>query len=176
VLDRVFSFDARRPYFQLYDAMEPLTALSLAGTIVQFVDFGTKLFSESREIYQSSSGRLKVEDDLELVATDLTAVIRKIRRSIPSHLPEISGDIDQETQNHEKRFETICDDAAKIAEKILASIPVDQMKQKGTRNRKWKTFRQVMVRIWSRTEIDDLKKRLITLREAMDTRVLLAIL
>ncbi|KAL9606948.1 MAG: hypothetical protein Q9167_008086, partial [Letrouitia subvulpina] len=36
--------------------LDPLTALSLASAIVQFVDFGIKIISETQEIYQSASG------------------------------------------------------------------------------------------------------------------------
>jgi hypothetical protein len=36
--------------------MDPLSALSLAGTVVQFVDFGTKLLLNSKEIYSSTHG------------------------------------------------------------------------------------------------------------------------
>lgn len=50
--------------------MDPLTALSLAGNIIQFVDFGGRLLGGAGEIYHSAEGSLKVHDELELVATD----------------------------------------------------------------------------------------------------------
>lgn len=36
--------------------MDPLSALSIAGNVIQFLDFTTKLFKEAREIYHSASG------------------------------------------------------------------------------------------------------------------------
>ena len=51
--------------------MDPLAALSLAGNIIQFVDFGGRLLGGAGEIYRSADGSLKVHDELELVATDL---------------------------------------------------------------------------------------------------------
>lgn len=39
--------------------LDPLTALSLASSIVQFVDFGSKLLSRSIEISKSASGELE---------------------------------------------------------------------------------------------------------------------
>jgi hypothetical protein len=45
--------------------MDPLTALSLAGSIIQFVDFGCKLVSQTRAKYvalSSVGGELDVLD------------------------------------------------------------------------------------------------------------------
>lgn len=36
--------------------VEPLSALSLAGTIVQFVEFALKVVSESKQGYRSVTG------------------------------------------------------------------------------------------------------------------------
>jgi hypothetical protein len=47
--------------------LEPLSVLSVAASIVQFIDFGTKLISKSRELATSSTGAL-VEHG-EMIAT-----------------------------------------------------------------------------------------------------------
>lgn len=62
--------------------MDPLTALSVAGTIVQFADFGCKLLSGYRELYKSTSGTLAANEEIELVTVDLQAVVLKLRRSV----------------------------------------------------------------------------------------------
>lgn len=49
--------------------LDPFTALSLAGNIVQFVDFSSKLVNEASEIYRS--GSTKANDELETVTNDL---------------------------------------------------------------------------------------------------------
>lgn len=51
--------------------MDPLTALGLASNIVQFVDFASKLISQSHEIYQSADGALEDNVALEHVAKNL---------------------------------------------------------------------------------------------------------
>ena len=61
--------------------MDSLTALSLAGNVVQFVDFGNKLLSQSRELYRSTQGSLAADDELHLVTADLSALILKLRNS-----------------------------------------------------------------------------------------------
>jgi len=61
--------------------MDPLTALSLAGNVVQFVDFGCQLLSHSRELYRSPRGSLAADDEIHLVTVDLRALILKLRNT-----------------------------------------------------------------------------------------------
>lgn len=61
--------------------MDPLTVLSLAGTIVQFVDFGRTLITDARDLYSSSAGTLTANEELELVTADLQALALKLRNS-----------------------------------------------------------------------------------------------
>ena len=51
--------------------MDPLTAIGLASSIVQFVDYGTKLIGGAREIYHSTTGTTAQNETLELVATEM---------------------------------------------------------------------------------------------------------
>jgi hypothetical protein len=47
--------------------LDALTAVGLVGNVVQFVDFSCKLFSQTRRIYNSSSGvSIDTEDTLTL--------------------------------------------------------------------------------------------------------------
>jgi hypothetical protein len=67
-------------------AMNPLSALSLAGTIIQFVDFGRKLLGGAVDIYRSASRSLAVNDEIELEATDLKELVVKLRVLGPTKL------------------------------------------------------------------------------------------
>jgi hypothetical protein len=68
--------------------MNRSTALSLAGNIIQFVDFGTKLFTDVGELYRSLAGSLTINDEKELVTTDLQVLIKKLRDSV---IPETTS-------------------------------------------------------------------------------------
>jgi hypothetical protein len=61
-------------------ALGPLTALSLAGTIAQFVEFRSKLVSRSQELYSSANGSLSVNEELNLVTETLLKLLAKLRR------------------------------------------------------------------------------------------------
>ncbi|KAF8848816.1 hypothetical protein BDZ45DRAFT_810488 [Acephala macrosclerotiorum] len=153
--------------------MDPLTALSVAGTIVQFADFGTKLFSESYEIYRSTNGTLTTNKDLELITTDLRAVIEKLRKLFHWELVSLSPAVDYDAQNRHEIVERLCDDATTLADEILDKI--EGLKVKGKRHRIWKSFRQAVKSGSSKEEIATLTRRLGGLKEALVTRVIYAI-
>jgi len=58
--------------------MDPLTAFSVAGTVIQFVDFSSKLLLGAHGLYKSTSGVLTANQELELVTNDLRGAIRKL--------------------------------------------------------------------------------------------------
>lgn len=51
--------------------MDPLTAIGLASNIVSFIDFGAKVLSTAREIYNSTSGDTSSNRNYESVAHQL---------------------------------------------------------------------------------------------------------
>ena len=51
--------------------LDAISALGLAGNIVQFVQFGCALVAESQDIYCSATGTSTKSIELELIATDL---------------------------------------------------------------------------------------------------------
>ena len=51
--------------------LDPFSAISLASSIVQFVDFGKRLVSEGRELYESADGALAKHVELEAIIKDI---------------------------------------------------------------------------------------------------------
>jgi hypothetical protein len=130
--------------------LDPLSALSVAGTIVQFVEFGSKLLSQGRELYKlRSKGQLMVDAELGLVTNDLCAIIKRFRGSLA--LGTSDG---RESDDPGAEFDKICDTAASIAEKLLAKL--EKMKVNRPKDSNWKTLCQILKIMWSRDEIDDL--------------------
>jgi hypothetical protein len=54
--------------------MDPLTAVSLAGTILQFIDFSSKLVAGTYEIDRSVSGATAENEDITTVISDLKEI------------------------------------------------------------------------------------------------------
>ncbi|PMD21752.1 hypothetical protein NA56DRAFT_748726 [Hyaloscypha hepaticicola] len=134
--------------------MDPLTVISLVGNIVQFVDFGSKLLSNAIELYWSPIGNLAGHHQLELVTTDLHALISKLRQSFHPENDRSS----EESEAQRKCFEAICDEAAKVAEELATRL--DKLKVKDGRLRKWHSLQHAVEAAWSRNELVDLKKQL----------------
>lgn len=155
--------------------MDPLSALSLAGNIIQFVDFGTRLFAEGQELYKSEAGRLKADEELELVINDLSALVRKIQKAVPPNAPDMSQAISDEDKEQLTTFENICHETVKVAKEILTKL--GKLKVEGTKGkRKWQVFHQIILRTWTKDEVDGLLKRLSTLETALEMRIIFSIL
>lgn len=145
--------------------LDPLSALSVAGTIVQFVEFGSELLSEGRELYKTGgSGQLLVDTELELVANDLSAVITKLRGSMRSGTTGTTASVPLDAE-----FEKICGTASSLAQELREKLK--KMKVNRREDSKWKSLRQIIKVVWSRDEIDRFATRLSSLREAINTRI-----
>ncbi|PVH79135.1 hypothetical protein DL98DRAFT_655557 [Cadophora sp. DSE1049] len=150
--------------------MEPLTALSLAGNVLQFVDFGCKLLSRTGEVYQSSIGSLEINDEIELVTADLRALIRKLRQSF---LPWDNGKMPtQEDLDTLLSFRRICDNVAKVAEELVGRL---NKLDPNTEHRRLRSLQHAIKGLWNESEIASLIRRLSTLREALESHVLFSI-
>ena len=61
---------------RLVSMLDPLTAVGLAGTVVQFVDFSTKLVSHSVELYEKG-GRQELAADVCVIGL-VGAVVHEV--------------------------------------------------------------------------------------------------
>jgi hypothetical protein len=153
--------------------MDPLTALSVAGTIVQFVDFGTKLLSQATELYKSPVGTLRSNNELELVTTDLRGLITKLRQSFKNSTENDAERSPSEDVQQRTSFETLCNEAATLAEELI--VRLNKLKVKDGKQRIWRSLKEAVETAWSKNEVADMKRRLLSFREALETRVLFSI-
>ena len=149
--------------------MDPLRALSIAGNIVQFVEFGSKLLSQTQELYLSSRGLLAADHELHLVTSDLRALILKLRNDAS---PPEPGGLQHDAEEISSDFGEVCDEAIALAGDILTRL--DGMKVTG-KHRAWKSLKQAIMASWSQRETENLTQRLSKLKEALETRVLLSL-
>jgi hypothetical protein len=66
--------------------MEPFSALSAAAAVVQFVDFGSRILSDSCEVYSSATGQASRYVELSAISSDLAALASEIE-SISAKIP-----------------------------------------------------------------------------------------
>ncbi|KAE9364418.1 hypothetical protein N431DRAFT_421379 [Stipitochalara longipes BDJ] len=150
--------------------MDALTALSLAGNIIQFVDFGTKLLSRAGELYKSSQGSLRVNDEIELVTADLKSLITKIQVSLLKK--DESEDLGDQDQAQSGSFRKVCDEAVKVADELVGRLK--KLKING-KHRRLTSLQQAVKTLWNEKEVASLMRRLLTLKETLESHVLLSI-
>ena len=127
-------------------AAESLAALSLASSIVQFIDFGCRLFSKSRELY--IEGFVTESVQLETISETVGRFAKDLIVT-PSRKDLLSKD--------EADLLTLAEVCEEIAEdfKLLLS----QLRVKGC-GHKWQSLRVSLKRLWKSDDIERMAQRL----------------
>ena len=105
--------------------LEPLTAISLAGNVVQFVQFGYNLVAKTHEIYTSRSGELKEDLETETVTTRILQSIEDLESS-RKHAGSCSDTF------IERRLVEIAEACTEIAKDILRRLERLRFKESRT--------------------------------------------
>jgi len=146
--------------------MDPLTALSVASSVIQFVDFGSKLITNVYHIYTSANGVLAENLDLEATTYDLSQLM--IRLS-PSQHEKFTCNT-KEQQDLEDLV-LACAALASQLLKALQKLKVD----KDTKDRKWMGFRQALRAVWSKKDLDEMAERLAGLKNQLEFHTIVSL-
>jgi hypothetical protein len=135
--------------------MAELAALGLASNIVQFVDFGIKLFSEAREIYESAQDGRAEDLELETVTVDLKGFAQSLHAS---GKPSPGNPQPKKLAADEIALQKLAISCEKLANELLKLL--DDLKVKGQGNRKWKSFKQALNHVRREEKVNKLEERL----------------
>jgi len=151
--------------------MDPLSALSIASSVIQFVDFGCKLVSHSRQLYKSLDGVLSDKIIVEALAHDLESLSMNLRNSLREN--QSVGPTKQVYSEDDAALDELCRRCHGIAEKLLSKL--DKLKVQGTSShRNWESFKKALRSSWSHEEIDSLAAQLQEVRSEIEFRVLIS--
>ncbi|KAF6827893.1 hypothetical protein CPLU01_08819 [Colletotrichum plurivorum] len=140
--------------------MEPIGAVGLAASILQFIEFTAKLFKEANEICDSIDGLTVKNNDLEMVTKHIHKFNIKICDEIPSNE---AGDA----------VKSLGAECINISRELLEAL--DQVR--AIRNStKWANFVKALRAVWAKERIQDLRDRLDHYRETMHTLMLASLL
>ncbi|KAI8632893.1 hypothetical protein F5Y19DRAFT_333100 [Xylariaceae sp. FL1651] len=136
--------------------MEPLSALSLAGNIVQFVEFACKLIGSTREIYHSASGTTKDSQHLQGIYERLVSYEAQLDRQ-----PQVRSQENATTpvSTHTDALGRLLD-SCKQECSLLLSITSKMRASENSKGRLRDSFRKAMLEIWHKDEVTDLQNRL----------------
>ncbi|KAI1347984.1 hypothetical protein F5Y01DRAFT_328962 [Xylaria sp. FL0043] len=115
-------------------ALDPLTALGLAGNIIQFVNFTAKLASGTSAVYKSAAG---------------TSIDNAIIESIAKDAQRLSSVL-QDIEDCPKELEDLVIDSGSLAEDLLDLLA--KLKVQG-RKTKWKSFVAALKGIWDNHKV-----------------------
>ena len=142
--------------------MDPFSAVSLAGNIIQFVEYGRNLVCGSLEIYKSANGATSINSELELITEDLTELCSKLGRPVnivdERLLPKAELDL--------LKLSRSCGALGRQFQEMLESLKV-----KG-RNCKWDSVRQALKSQWKANEIKQYQERLDNFRSEIACHLL----
>jgi len=134
--------------------MDPLTAVGLAGSIVTFVDFSTKVLSTARRLYESTGGSIEENDELESLAKNLKELADNTRHRPTNISPKghFGLSITSETV-----LSNLSQQCIQVADELLEAL--DSIKVKGD-NRTRKSAVQAVKTMRKQDHIEALQRRL----------------
>ena len=148
--------------------LDPFTALSVAGNVVQFVHFGCHLAATAHDVYSVSAGASEENLELETVTTRLLGTVRDLDdhlRSLNDSNPP--GSISKSS----KRLLEIANACKMVAQDILSRLEVIKLREPPS---VWGSVRQAFKIVWTREELDALMKRLKAYVSELDTAILVS--
>lgn len=141
--------------------MDPLSALSLASTIVQFVDFSIELVQSTKQIYESTSGANSQNEDYISSATELQRLCQRLCVSKAS--PDSPLSPDQEALN------TLATRCQRISKDLIALL---ERTKPSDRESKWRCFVAAIKTHLKRGESELLLRRLAECRSQLEIQIL----
>ena len=146
--------------------MDPVTALSTASCIVQFLDFGIRVVSKGNKIYRSIDGTLAENLDLELITNDLLLIQTKLQRSTQALGLSDTGEEDA------KALRSLSRACGEVAERLLRKL--NMAKAQG-RFRRWKSLRQALKSVWSKAEVEEMARISLGFRSELQLRIMISL-
>jgi hypothetical protein len=149
--------------------MDPLTALSLAGSVVQFVDFGSKVLTRSHELYKSARGSLSFIEELDYVTVDLQKLVIKLQHPF-GDLKSAHG-----LTEDEEALQEICSKCRTIAEDMIQRLAELRVTSQTKADRLWQSFRQAVKACWTEDELRDLLNRLMSYKTLLEGHLIVSL-
>jgi hypothetical protein len=133
-------------------ALDPLSALSVVASVVQFVDFASKLVSKGVQVYNSVDGALIENVEVEHATERLIELSDRLRTSLHPGLQVAVSDSDQV-------LETICKRCAVVSSELIAHL--EKLKvPTGEQHGKWRSYRKALKSVWSKEDLDAIAHKL----------------
>ena len=142
---------------------EALAALGVAANIVQFIDFGGKILSESYRLHKSKRGNSGKNEELESVALDL--------QKLHDELQCPDNERYQTPTPNDIQLQRLAEQCRDVCLELLAAL--EKMKSVDSPG-KWRSFRVALETVWGESKIKSLQVRLDEARQELIVRILMS--
>lgn len=141
--------------------LDPLTALSLAAAVIQFVDWGSRLLSQSQEIYHSARGATKENVTTAQITSDIKALSKQLKGKETEALRSPTAD--------DIALRELADSCQREAEELLMVLDRLEVGKEAT---KWESFRRAIKNARKRGKITEIESRLNKIQQQVNSRLL----
>ncbi|KAF2122640.1 hypothetical protein BDV96DRAFT_639215 [Lophiotrema nucula] len=149
--------------------MDPFSALAVATSIVQFLDFAGNILKGSAEIAKvftkASNGKTVEHTDLHKATERLSELSKNLEL-------RDRGDLHAYTSDHEQVIIALAQDSERVAQQLISVLHKVRVKDEATR---WATCLQALKAVWKDEEIKSLKTRLDGFRSQLTLHLLAVI-
>ncbi|KAF2125011.1 hypothetical protein P153DRAFT_250666, partial [Dothidotthia symphoricarpi CBS 119687] len=142
--------------------MEPLSALSVATAVTQFLDFTGTIVSCTWKIYKSNPGDTEGNSDIRSITKSLTKINNELRQSI--NYPKLKYFSSQDEDII--KLGTRCNE---IGGRLISALDRLQAQNK---HQLWTSFRVALRTVWTQSELDTLYQTLESYRQQISMHVL----
>jgi hypothetical protein len=154
--------------------MDPLTALSIAGNVVQFLDFTSKLVSKGYRIYTSAEGGLSENEQIQTLTEDMRNIAVRLKKDL---VLDSQGLVNQRTEmeapsNEDLALKMLCQKCCSLANELLDQL--EKLKVRGDKHRKWRSFRQALKTVYNKGRLEEMRQQLESIRSQMDLHLLMS--
>lgn len=134
--------------------LDPFTALSLAGVVVQFIDFSAKLFSETWRLYKCR-GCNDQHEEIDCINRDIGRIFSDIAAAA-NRGDELLSD---------PSLRSLIAQCQGLSQQL--STAIRGANDHNTPGHKWKSFREILKRIWNQDKINEFRHRLSYLQKQL---------
>lgn len=161
--------------------LDPLSALSVAAAVVQFIDFARTIVCKSKEIYRVTNGILPEESDAKSAAERLADLAQELetpvlftdfaKEALAAMPDTIRDEMRVRYQRMNDRLGSIRRECYTLSQELSQKLSQLEIPPRA-QFRRWKSFRRALKSVWGKNEIDAAAGRLDKLRKDLETHVL----
>lgn len=136
--------------------MEALAAIGVASAVVQFVDFGSKVFFKSVELYKSTTGSLCSNVELSSVVEDLSQISAGLARTVDLRQEQLTND-ELALNKLALQCNMLANELTSDLQRLIVKNP----------NQKWETLYTAIKAVWKEKKIQETQQRLSMFRSQL---------